>query len=66
MARIQAGTDWLDIRHRFLFGRYYDPEQMGYGALRVLNEDRGHLTVYEFIVTAPEPRARSAQECGSG
>lgn len=41
MARIQAGTNWLDIRHRFLFGRYYDPEQMGCGALRVLNEGRG-------------------------
>lgn len=38
-ARGQTRTDWLDSRHGFSFGRYYDPAQMGFGALRVLNED---------------------------
>ncbi len=30
---------WLDARHSFSFGNYYEPKHMGYGNLRVLNDD---------------------------
>src|SRR5690606_22992447 len=34
-----ANHGWLDARHHFSFANYHDPDRMGWGALRVWNDD---------------------------
>ena len=44
---VQAG--WLDTRHSFSFGSWYNPKLMGFGPLRVINDD--HIAAHNGFGT---------------
>lgn len=38
-SRGSANFGWLNSKHTFSFGQYYDPDRVNFGRLRVLNDD---------------------------
>ena len=46
-----ADHGWLDARHHFSFGSHYDPNRMGWGSIRVWNDD----TIAAHTGFAPHP-----------
>src|SRR2546430_13976775 len=37
--RFHTRTEWLDSWHTFSFADHYDPDRLGFRALRVINDD---------------------------
>lgn len=73
--RFHTKIDWLDSWHSFSFGEHYDEQHMGFGPLRVINEDKvlggagfpthGHRDM-EIITVVLEGRLQHKDNTGGG
>ncbi len=67
-------NDWLNAKHTFSFGSYFDPTNMGFGPLRVINQDiisagqgfgmHGHDNM-EIVTFVTEGRLKHKDTLGS-
>lgn len=42
-----ANYGWLNTHYHFSFANYYNPERMGFGTLRVINDDTAPLHIHQ-------------------
>lgn len=73
--RGKTHIDWLDSYHTFSFGEYHDPQFMGFGDLRVINDDyikpgggfstHGHRDM-EIVTYVLEGALRHEDSLGNG
>ena len=77
-SRGRTRISWLDSAHSFSFGEFYKPDQMGFRALRVVNDDRvaagggfgthGHkdMEIISYDVSGAQPRLVKRIPTGDG
>lgn len=56
-------TPWLNSRHTFSFGSYYDPRYLGFSDLRVINDDV--VAPAEGFGTHPHKTWKSLPSCST-
>ena len=60
-----ANHGWLDAKHHFSFASYHDPNKMGWGPIRVWNDDtiapKSANSAADFAVRISTPGSAAAK-----